>query len=115
MLELLRALRARGHEVWLACPPPPPDQTGVDARARAAGVEPALQLRRGRGVRWWRDRSDARRLREWCDASKVEIVHAWHTRDHVLGLRALAHQRRAREAALGGVLRGPAEVAPSRW
>jgi glycosyltransferase involved in cell wall biosynthesis len=115
MLELLLALRSRGHEVWLACPPPPPDQTGTLARALAAGVEPALRLERGRGVRWWRDARDARRLREWCDANKVEIVHAWHTRDHVLALRALARRRRAREAALVRSLKSADEVAATPW
>jgi len=115
MLELLLALRARGHEVWLACPPPPPDQTGIEARALAAGVEPALRLARGRGVRWWRDARDARRLREWCDAEKLEIVHAWHTRDHVLALRALARRRRAREAALVRSVKSAEAIAATPW
>jgi len=115
MFELLRALRSRGHEVGLACPPPPPDQTGIEARALAAGVEPALRLERGRGARWWRDAGDARRLRDWCDAHKVEIVHAWHTRDHVLALRALARRRRAREAALVRSLKSADPVAATPW
>jgi len=96
MLELLLALRRRGHEVWLAAPPPPPDATsGLLLRARAAGVEPALELSRGRGIRWLRDAQDVRSLRAFVAEHRVEVVHAWHTRDHVLALRAGAGLRRA--------------------
>src|SRR5262245_46263752 len=100
MLELLLALRGRGHQVWLACPPPPPNETGLEARARDAGAAPDVSLSLGRGVRWLRDAADARRLRDFCAAREVEIVHAWHTRDHVLGLRAASGRRRAGRAAL---------------
>jgi glycosyltransferase involved in cell wall biosynthesis len=94
MLELSLALRARGHEIWLACPPEPPGSDGaLMSRARARGLEPALQLERGRGVRWGRDGADARRLRALVLAHGVEIVHAWHTRDHALALRAAAGLR----------------------
>ena len=115
MLELLLALRERGHEVWLACPPPPPNETGLAARAREAGAAPELSLARGRGVRWWRDAADARRLREFCAARGVEIVHAWHTRDHVLGLRASAQRRRERAAALVRSVKSAEPIAATPW
>jgi glycosyltransferase involved in cell wall biosynthesis len=91
MLELCEALRARGHEVTLACPPPPPGASGsLLARARERGFEPALQLERGRGVRVRADANDARALRALFTTRAVELVHCWHTRDHALALRARA-------------------------
>jgi glycosyltransferase involved in cell wall biosynthesis len=115
MLLLLQALRERGHEVWLACPPPPPDETGLEARARAAGAPPELSLSRGRGVRLLADAPDARRLRECCEARDVEIVHAWHTRDHVLGLRAAARRRRAGRTALVRSVKSAEPIAATPW
>ena len=88
MLRLALALRERGHDVALAAPDPPAGCDGLAPRARAAGLPPALGLEPGRGVRLLRDRRDARRLRAFLDERRVEIVHAWHTRDHVLALRA---------------------------
>jgi glycosyltransferase involved in cell wall biosynthesis len=96
MLGLARALRTRGHEVWLSCPAPPP---GADrsllSEARAAGLEPMPLLSRGRGLRWLRDRADVLRLRAFLAEHDVEVVHAWHTRDHTLALRAARARRRA--------------------
>ena len=115
MLELLLALRVRGHEVWLACPGPPPNETGLEARARAAGAAPDLSLTLGRGVRWLRDAADARHLRDFCSAREVEIVHAWHTRDHVLALRATAARRRAGQAALVRSVKSAEPIAATPW
>jgi glycosyltransferase involved in cell wall biosynthesis len=89
MLELLLALRRRGHEVWLACPPPPEGAgSSLAARARGAGAAPELELSRGRGIRPLRDAADARRLRALLEALRIDVVHTWHTRDHALALRA---------------------------
>jgi glycosyltransferase involved in cell wall biosynthesis len=88
MLRLAEGLRARGHEVWLACPEAPDGEAGLAARARDAGFAPAVSLSRGRGVRVLRDRRDARALRAFASEHGVELLHAWHTRDHVLALRA---------------------------
>jgi len=97
MLELLLAQRARGFEADLACPEPERDaSTSLSQRARAAGVEPVLALSRGRGVSPWRDGADVRRLENLVGERDYRIVHAWHTRDHVLALRALAEHRRHR-------------------
>jgi len=95
MLQLLRALRAAGHEVELACPPGPPGTAPTLAiEARKLGAAPILELTQGRGVRWRRDAADARRLRALFAAKAFEVVHTWHTRDHVLALRAAHAQRR---------------------
>ncbi len=97
MLELLLAQRARGWSVDLACPEPEPNaSTSLWQRARAAGVTPALALSRGRGVSPWRDRVDAGRLAQLVSQRDFEIVHTWHTRDHVLAIRALGDRRRQR-------------------
>jgi glycosyltransferase involved in cell wall biosynthesis len=88
MLRLAEGLRARGHQVWLACPEAPDAGGGLAERARLAGFAPALVLSRGRGARPLRDAGDARALRAFVRAQGVEVVHAWHTRDHLLALRA---------------------------
>jgi glycosyltransferase involved in cell wall biosynthesis len=46
-------------------------------------------------VSWGRDRVDARRLADIVREADFDIVHCWHTRDHVLAIRALASRRRA--------------------
>jgi glycosyltransferase involved in cell wall biosynthesis len=88
MLLLAGAQRGRGDAVALACPEPPAGEAGLAERACAAGLAPALLLERGRGARPWRDRRDARRLRAWLRAREPDVIHAWHTRDHVLAWRA---------------------------
>jgi len=96
MLELLLALRGAGHRVELACPRGPAGLAGgLVEQAAARGVAPALELTRGRGVRWRRDAQDARRLRALLAAEAFDVVHTWHTRDHVLALRAGRARRRA--------------------
>jgi glycosyltransferase involved in cell wall biosynthesis len=96
MLELLLGQRARDCEVALACPAAPEaGATALMPRARAAGVEPALELARGRGAVGWRDAADVRRLRALLVRRRFDVVHTWHTRDHVLALRAAGRLRRA--------------------
>ena len=86
MLLAVRALRARGHRVEIACPDAPSGERGLLAEAEERGVRPCLVLERGRGIRPWRDLRDARRLREHLFG--VDVVHAWHSRAHGLALRA---------------------------
>lgn len=94
MLQLALAQRAAGCEVWLACPEPPQPGRSVAEQARAAGLAPVLTLRRGRGVEPLADRGEIRRLRALLGAVGVEIVHAWHTRDHLLARAAASRRRR---------------------
>jgi glycosyltransferase involved in cell wall biosynthesis len=94
MLQLAAAQRSAGHEVALACAPAPPEsEPSLRARAIDAGFAPALELERARGVRALRDRADAARLRALLGERAFDIVHTWHTRDHVLALRARARLR----------------------
>jgi glycosyltransferase involved in cell wall biosynthesis len=96
MLRLAVALRARGHEVLLAAPEAPdPARRSLLSEAREAGVAPDLILSRGRGVRPLRDGRDARALATLLALRRIEVVHAWHTRDHLLAVHA-ARARRAR-------------------
>lgn len=88
MLQLALAQRDAGHDVRIALPDAPPGQRGVVDRARAAGLEPALRLARARGAHPWRDRHDLARLRALLATAQPDVIHAWHTRDHVLGWRA---------------------------
>lgn len=89
MLRLLLAQRERGYVAHLACPEAPPGTAGSLAeRARRAGVSPLLALERLRGVHPWRDRADGRSLRAVLDSGRFDVLHTWHTRDHVLAHRA---------------------------
>ncbi|HEY5659067.1 MAG TPA: glycosyltransferase family 4 protein, partial [Myxococcota bacterium] len=119
MLQLQLALRAQGHEVELACATAPDGaESSLAAEARKAGVEPVLMLSRARGVRWRRDAADAQRLRALVESRGFDVVHTWHTRDHVLALRAVGRRRRA---GLTRVVRSyksaePISAAPwNRW
>jgi len=95
MLRLGVALRERGHEVWLACPAPPPGAgRSLADEAVAAGLEPSLRLERGRGFRPLADRAGAVRLARFFGAHELDVVHTWHTRDHLLALRAAGLRRR---------------------
>ncbi|MCH2172392.1 glycosyltransferase [Myxococcota bacterium] len=90
MLGLLLALRERGHDVSLGCPNPPVEgRDSLYERSIQAGVKPVLRLERARGARWWRDRKDARQLGELLRRGDFDVVHTWHTRDHVLARRAI--------------------------
>jgi hypothetical protein len=89
MLELAAGLRERGHAVDVACPEAPPgEERGVAIEARRRGLAPALEVGRGRGEWWLRDAADARRLRALVAERGYDVVHAYHTRDHALALRA---------------------------
>lgn len=115
MLELCLGLRERGHDVSLACPEPPPDATGLAEQARAAGVEPRLLLDRGKGIGLLRDRPDVERLRDVLDAVDVDVVHAWHTRDHGLALRAARARRRAGRTRIVRSWKSAEPVPPWPW
>ena len=101
MLKLGQGLRARGHEVWLACPEAPEaDARSVAGEARLQGMAPSVRVSRGRGARLWGDRADVVRLAGFIEAEGVDVVHAWHTRDHVMALRAARAAKRTRVAVV---------------
>jgi glycosyltransferase involved in cell wall biosynthesis len=116
MLELAAGLRERGHAVSVACPEPPtPSARGVAGEARARGLEPALEFGRGRGEWWLRDAGDARRLGALVRRERIDVLHAWHTRDHVLALRAVGLRTAARGAALVRFWRKGEAIPATPW
>jgi len=116
MVQLAAAQRAAGHEVDLVCAPAPPEsEPSLRTRATEAGFAPVLELSRSRGVHPWRDRTDAARLREWIDRRDYRVVHTWHTRDHVLALRAAAARRRAGRTRVVRSCKLADPIAPWPW
>ena len=113
MLLLHTALRDRGHEVELACAEPPPQvgERGLAGEARLRGARPLLSLERARGIRWWRDRDDARRLSLLVRERGIEVLHAWHSRDHMLAIRAA----RGSSAAVVRTLAGSQLISGAPW
>ncbi len=94
MLRLAEAQRARGHTVAMAFPSAPADANrSLATEAKAAGFASVVPLDRRRGVSLLGDRKDAAQLREWLRAGAVDVVHCWHTRDHVLAWRAARGRR----------------------
>ncbi len=91
MLHAVRGLRARGHQVDLACPEPPPGAApgALAERARERGIEPVLELRRARGFSPLRERGELRRLRELVHARGYDVLHVHHARDHLLARLAV--------------------------
>lgn len=116
MLDLAVALRARGHEVALACPEAPAHEAiGIASRAREQGLSPALVLDRGRGISLRRDRQDVARLRDWTEVHRSEIVHVWHSRDHGLLLRAGRQARRRRALHLIRSYKSAVPISDRPW
>lgn len=116
MLELAAGLRERGHAVSVACPEPPaPGDRGVASEARARGLAPALELGRGRGEWWLRDFADAARLAELVRREGRDVLHAWHTRDHALALRAAGVRPGARRAAVVRFWRKGEPIPATPW
>jgi glycosyltransferase involved in cell wall biosynthesis len=119
MVRLGLAQRERGFEVHLACPMAPhPRQGGVSQEAEKAGLLPELAILRGRGFRPVADRVDAKALHALLEHHEIDIVHTWHTRDHLLALRAAGARRRRGVTAVVRSYR-KAEVIPrlpwNRW
>jgi glycosyltransferase involved in cell wall biosynthesis len=94
MLVLMEALRARGHEVDLICPEPPQRSSRSlwqqASRRRLDPIRSVIAMRSSFAVG---DRSRVARLRSWLETDELagpyDIVHCWHSRDHVLAARAL--------------------------
>lgn len=115
MLRLALAQQKVGHGVALACPEPPQGGRSLAAEARSAGLSPALVLERARGLRPLADLGDVRRLRRLLASGGFEIVHAWHTRDHLLAVRAAAKLRRVGAVSLVRSYRRAEPIVPYPW
>lgn len=94
MLVLMEALRRRGHRVELVCPDPPPGANrSLAEEARRRGLAPIAAIRAERSA--WRpgDGARVRRLAQQLEGEAIggpfDLVHAWHSRDHVLAALAL--------------------------
>jgi glycosyltransferase involved in cell wall biosynthesis len=102
MLRLAEAQRARGHTVALAFPSAPAGASrSLAAEAEATGFPSVIPLDRRRGVHPLGDRNDAAQLRAWLRAHAIDVVHCWHTRDHLLAWRATRDHVLAWRAARG--------------
>ncbi len=113
MLRLALAQRDAGEQVFLACPAGSAE--GLATRARDAGLAPRLELESARGVRLLRDRAEVARLRGLLEEEQIDIVHTWHTRDHVLGLRAAALRRRRGATKLVRSFRLAEKISQAPW
>ena len=101
MLRLGVGQRAKGHDVALACPvPPAPGSRSVAEEARALGLAPMLEVSNGRGVGVFSDRADIEALSGSLRDRSIDVVHTWHTRDHVIAVRAAARLGRDRPAVV---------------
>lgn len=89
MLRLGIALAARGHNLDFVFPDPEAgSQRNLASELERAGIPRRCGIARGRGVRPLRDRRDIDTLAELFRETRPDLVHCWHTRDHVLALRA---------------------------
>lgn len=116
MLHLATGLRALGHQVDVAFPTAPPGVKGALAEhAAERGFEPVLRLARRRGYGPLRDRDEVERLAVLLEAASYDVVHAHHTRDHLLARSARRRPRvRARPALVASWHRG-VEVPATLW
>jgi glycosyltransferase involved in cell wall biosynthesis len=94
MLVGMAALRARGDRVDLVCPKAPEDANrSLWREASIRGLDPSHEIEPGRSALTLGDSSRIERLRGWLGsdggAGPYDIVHCWHSRDHVLAARAL--------------------------
>jgi glycosyltransferase involved in cell wall biosynthesis len=94
MLVLMEALRARGHQVALVCPEPPVrSNRSLWQEASNRGLDPIRSIEAIRSAVVRGDGARVRRVRDWLDTDEIsgpfDIVHCWHSRDHVLAARAL--------------------------
>jgi len=94
MLVLMNALRARGHQVDLVCPEPPAGSNrSLWQEASNRNLDPIQSIEAMRSAFAVGDTQRVSRLRGWLESDELagpyDIVHCWHSRDHVLAARAL--------------------------
>lgn len=94
MLVLMRALRPRGHAVELVCAEPLPGaDRSLASEAARRGLAPRETIEAHRSA--WRPGDGAvvgelaRVFASDACGGPFDIVHCWHSRDHVLAARAL--------------------------
>lgn len=84
-LDLCIELRRLGVDVRLACRPAPPEATtNLPARAQEARMEPLHHFAFNKRFNLQDNIRDVRRVRDYCDLEKIDIVHAHFTHDHFL-------------------------------
>lgn len=99
VLNLCLALRALGHEVWLATPRAESNGRSLPSEARRLGCPLLEDLEFPRGILPIRPTHRGARLAsEWIDRNAIDILHVHTTRDHILG--AAARLRSARKPPL---------------
>lgn len=95
VLNLALALRARGHEVWLACRAAPREaSTSLPGKARARGLEPVTDFFLRARLHPFEIGADVRDLPEWIDAHGIDLVHTHLSHDHFLARWAAPKARR---------------------
>ena len=119
MLRLALGLGEAGDQVSLACPgPPDPGWRSLASEAERAGLGVAFAPERGRSARPLGGRDEVARLAALLRERRIEVVHTWHTRDHVLALRAARGRRRsgATSVVRSWAPAGPVPATPwNRW
>ncbi len=115
MLRLGLAQREGGNEVFVACPEAPEEGSrSVAAEARALGIAPDLSITLGRGVGLLADRDDVAKIVAHCRTHEVDVIHAWHTRDHVMAIRA-ARRLGQRRPAVVRSYRSAERISTAPW
>jgi len=116
MLRLCDALRQRGHAISLVCPEPPhAERRSLAGEARAAGFAPVATLSGRGGALGLGYRTDVAVLAGALARLRPDLIHAWHTRDHLLALRARLGPGRAPRPKLVRSLRSATRIAPTPW
>jgi glycosyltransferase involved in cell wall biosynthesis len=106
MLVLMNALRARGHQVDLICPDAPVGSNrSLWQEATNRNLDPIRLVEGMRSAVSLGDAERVRRLRGWLETDELagpyDIVHCWHSRDHVLAARALRLGRSRKTSVRG--------------
>jgi len=115
MLRLCEALRARGHQPSIVCPEPPEERRSLASEARAAGFAPVATLSGEGGAFGVGTRADVEVVASACETSQPDLIHTWHTRDHLLALRARKRRPTADRPRLVRSLRSAERVAATPW
>lgn len=95
VLDLVKALSARGLDVRFACSPLPFDaQDAIEKRARERGITPITSFRLAKHFDFFANRKDAEALARHIDAEGIDIVHAHRLQDHWVAAAAVKRSAR---------------------